>query len=66
MTHKEALARIKELEALVKILAARPIEVHHHNDFAGPYVPPQYPAPAPSTTPGVLRWQNPIVCNIGG
>ena len=58
MTHKEALARIKELEALVKILASRPIEVHHHNDFAGPYIP----ALAPNTTPYPMPWQNPIIC----
>ena len=57
MTHKEALARIKELEALVNILAARPVEVHHHNDFAGPYVPP----PLPYTYP-VAPWQNPVYC----
>jgi len=77
MTHKEALARIKELEALVKLLAARPLEVHHHNDFAGLYIPPQYPAPCPNivtvmplqypapcpnTTPGAQWWQNPIIC----
>ena len=36
MTYKEAFARIKKLEALVKILARRPIEVHHHND-TGPF-----------------------------
>lgn len=39
MNLKEAMKRIEELEALVRILAARPIEVHHHNDFAGPHTP---------------------------
>lgn len=55
MTLKEALKRIEELEALVRILASRLVEVHHHNDFATPAVPFWQPAnPNPDWWPKII------------
>ena len=56
MNLKQALKRIEELEARVLVLELAPREVHYHNGFVGPYVPPVY-VPQPVLPP----WIPPIV-----